>query len=200
MSPVSEPPATAAADRAAAVVRPMTSQDIPAVAAVRVLGWQSAYVGLVPQSYLDAMSQERELATRTRQFEKARPGVVNLVAERAGEVVGWSCWGPYREAEGVTAGPSAAELYTLYVHPDRLSTGAGRVLMSEAARQARAAGFASMHAWVLRGNARALRFYRKAGFAVDPGEESFELDGITLYEVRCSRRLSEAAAAAPSLG
>jgi ribosomal protein S18 acetylase RimI-like enzyme len=181
-------------------VRPMTFEDCPAVAAVRVLGWQSAYVGLVTQSYLDAMSQERELATRRKHFSGAGPDIVNLVAERAGEVVGWSCWGPYREAAGEAGDPAVAELYTLYLHPGALSTGAGRALMSEVAAQARAAGFASMRAWVLRENARALRFYAKAGFTVDPGEEAFELGGSTLYEVRCSRRLSEAAAAAPSLG
>ena len=197
-------------------VRPMTFEDCPAVAAVRVLGWQSAYVGLVPQSYLDAMSPERELAVRRAHFSGAGPDIVNLVAERAGEVVGWSCWGPYRETEEVTGDSSAttaavsvasatpvdpvAELYTLYVHPDQLSTGAGRALMSEAVEQARAAGFASMSLWALRDNAHALRFYSKAGFTVDPGEEAFELGGSTLYEVRCSRWLNEAAAAAPSLG
>ncbi|MFD3514689.1 GNAT family N-acetyltransferase [Streptomyces sp. NPDC058657] len=178
----------------------MTTEDIPAVAAVRVLGWQRAYAGLVPQSYLDAMDQQQERTTRTEHFRAAGPQVVNLVAERAAEVVGWACWGPYREAEAVTGDPEAAELYTLYVHPDRLSTGAGRALMARAAAGARAAGFTSLRAWVLRDNARALRFYRKAGFTVDPGEESFELDGATVYEVRCSRRLSEAAAAALSLG
>lgn len=37
------------------LVRNMTVDDCESVAKVRVRGWQAAYAGLMPQSYLDAM-------------------------------------------------------------------------------------------------------------------------------------------------
>ncbi|MGW7417635.1 N-acetyltransferase family protein [Streptomyces sp. NPDC054863] len=171
-------------------LRPMTLTDCEAVAACRVLGWQHAYAGLVPQSYLDSMNIPDDTVLRREHFIAAGPDVVNLVAERAGRVVGWACCGPYRETEGAEphSGPGrpAAELYTLYVLPDHFSTGAGRALMTGSTDRARAAGFGSMSLWVLKDNARARRFYEKAGFRADGTEEPFELAGTTLREVRCT--------------
>ncbi|MEU8888012.1 GNAT family N-acetyltransferase [Streptomyces sp. NPDC048442] len=171
-------------------IREMTLADCQAVAAVRVLGWQTSYVGLVPQPYLDAMSIEEATEQCRTHLTAARPGVTHLVAEHAGEVVGWACRGPYREAEGVRGtDPAHAELYTLYVHPDRLSTGTGRALMAESMTGARGAGFTSMSLWVLRDNSRARRFYEKAGFSTDNAPEPFELGGATLHDVRYTRPL-----------
>ncbi|MFI5806869.1 GNAT family N-acetyltransferase [Streptomyces sp. NPDC051561] len=184
----------------ATLVRPMTLDDCAAVAAVRVLGWKSAYAGLLPQSYLDALSVEQDTELRREHFTGAGPEVVNLVAERAGEVIGWACWGPDRGTAGTVAEPALAELYTLYLDPGRISTGAGRALLTACLGQARGAGFGAMAAWVLKSNVRALRFYGKAGFRAEDVEEPFEMAGVTLYDVRCTTRLSEAAAAAPNFG
>ncbi|WP_433544940.1 N-acetyltransferase family protein [Streptomyces sp. CA-294286] len=186
-------------DASTPLLRPMTFADCAAVAAVRVLGWQHAYAGLVPQSHLDALDLDRETELRRTQFGAAGPGTVNLVAERAGEVVGWACWGPYR-TDGEPARPAHAELYALYVRPDHLSCGAGRALTTACVAGARAAGFTSLSLWVLARNDRARRFYEKAGFVCDGVEEPFELDGALVPEVRYTSRLSEAAAAARSLG
>ncbi|MFI0977000.1 GNAT family N-acetyltransferase [Streptomyces sp. NPDC021093] len=185
-------------------LRPMTLADCGAVAACRVLGWQHAYGGQVPQSYLDAMNIPDDTEIRRKHFTTAGPDVINLVAERTGRVVGWACFGPYRETEGAephsTPDRPTAELYTLYVHPDHLSTGTGRALLAECAGRARTAGFAAMSIWVLSTNDRARRFYERAGFTCDGTEEPFELGGATLHDVRYTSLPSAAAAAAPSLG
>ena len=55
-----------------------------------------------------------------------------------------------------------AELYALYVHPARWSTGTGRALMDQVLAKVRAAGYASITLWVLEANARARRFYASA--------------------------------------
>lgn len=80
-------------------VREMTLADCPRVAEIRVRGWQSAYKGLMPQSYLDALSVSEDAARRRGHLERADGSVVNLVAEREGAVVGWACHGPYRDGE-----------------------------------------------------------------------------------------------------
>jgi GNAT superfamily N-acetyltransferase len=80
------------------------------------------------------------------------------------------------------------ELYAIYVDPGWWSAGAGRVLLTSALDGLRAAGFSSAVLWTLAGNARARRFYEKAGFAPD-GAVSI-LTGLgNVEEVRYARDL-----------
>ncbi|MET8681053.1 GNAT family N-acetyltransferase [Streptomyces sp. NPDC004647] len=168
-------------------VREMAEPDVEAVAAVRVRGWQFAYAGLMPQSYLDAMSVEQDAARRRDHFARGRGTMVNLVAERDGAVVGWACVGPCRDED---AAPADGELYALYVLPEQLSTGAGRALLAESVARAVDRGFPKLRLWVLKGNARARRFYEIAGFAPDGAVEPYEVDGVPVPEVRYTLSLS----------
>ncbi|MBA4861942.1 GNAT family N-acetyltransferase [Streptomyces sp. PSKA54] len=168
-------------------IREMTDSDCEAVAEIRVRGWQTAYAGLVPQAYLDAMSVEGETVLRRRTLAKTAGAVVNLVAERGGKVVGWACHGPSRDGEATTAD---AELHALYVHPSQLSTGVGRALIQHCMTRCRASGHAGLRLWALEGNARARRFYERAGLAPDGAREPFEADGVQVPEVRYSTRLA----------
>ncbi|MFD4139852.1 MULTISPECIES: GNAT family N-acetyltransferase [unclassified Streptomyces] len=167
-------------------VREMTVDDCEAVAMVRVRGWQYAYAGLMPQSYLDAMSVAEDAARRREMFVRGGDRVTNVVAEISGTVVGWGCIGPSRD-EGATAEQS--ELYAIYVLQEHLSQGVGRALMAELTWRAEAAGFRSVRLWVLKGNERARRFYEIAGFLPDGAEEPYEVDGTPVPEVRYARRL-----------
>lgn len=45
--------------------------------------------------------------------------------------------------------------------------------------------------WVLKGNARARRFYERAGFRPDGAEEPFEVEGVAVPEVRYVRALRD---------
>jgi len=165
----------------------MTLGDCDRVAEIRVRGWQRAYRGIVPQSYLDAMSVPENAERQRTRFLQNNPGVLNLVAVRDGEVVGWLCHGPYREGE-VPA--EDAELYAIYVHPDRLGAGVGRALIQESIRRCRAAGHPRMYLWVLEENARARRFYERSGFRPDGTQEPFEVDGVEVPEVRYVKELT----------
>ncbi|MGW2558790.1 N-acetyltransferase family protein [Streptomyces sp. NPDC001514] len=168
-------------------LRDMTDADCEAVAAVRVAGWRHAYAGLMPQAYLDAMSEAEDAERRRdRLAAAAGSGMVNVVAEQAGEVVGWGCYGPYREEDGTASGDG--EVYALYVRPGCIGTGVGRALMAELLARAEADGRRTLLLWVLKENARARRFYEKAGFAPDGAEEPFEVGGVAVDEVRYVRR------------
>ena len=171
-------------------VREMALGDCDRVAEIRVRGWQRAYRGIVPQSYLDAMSVTQDAERRRLRFEESLRGdgkLVNLVAVTDGEVIGWLCHGPYREGE-VPA--EDAELYAIYVHPDRLGAGVGRALIQESIRRCRAAGHPRMYLWVLEENARARRFYERSGFRPDGTQEPFEVDGVEVPEVRYVKELT----------
>ncbi|WP_329454759.1 GNAT family N-acetyltransferase [Streptomyces sp. NBC_01497] len=188
------PQATGATDT---TVRAMTLEDCPAVAAVRVCGWRFAYEGLMPRAHLEAMSVDADTERRREQFLAGAGRVVNLVAERAGRVIGWGCYGPSRDT-GVPGG--TAELYALYVLPEHLSRGVGRALTAELLDRAAAAGHPLMQLWVVAGNARARRFYARAGFAPDGAEEPYDVAGVEVPEVRYARALSAPPAAADSRG
>ncbi|MFV0126965.1 GNAT family N-acetyltransferase [Streptomyces sp. HMX112] len=167
-------------------VRQMTEDDCAAVAEVRVRGWRTAYQGLLPRWYLRAMSVEADTEVRRRHLAEADARVVDLVAERAGSVVGWACHGPYRADEGAAGD---GELYAVYVRPDQVGTGAGRALLAESVARATAAGYPALRLWVLKGNTRARRFYEAAGFAPDGAEEPWHVAGTTLMELRYARSL-----------
>lgn len=162
-------------------VRAMTPSGCRPVAEIRVGGRRSAYAGLVPRSYLDAMDVEADADKRRRMPAKAGTPVVNLVAERAGQIVGWAAYGPYRDGEVRTGD---ADLYAPYTRPGHLGTGVGTALLRESAERCAVAGHRSLFLWVLKGNARARRFYARHGFTADGAEEPFEADGTEVTEVR----------------
>jgi GNAT superfamily N-acetyltransferase len=168
-------------------VREMTLPDCDRVAEIRVGGWQWAYRGLIPQAHLDAMSTREDADRHRTRFRQGKPGVLNLLAERDGETVGWLCHGPYRDGE---VPPGSVELYALYVDPLHSGTGAGRALLHESIRRCSAAGHTRMYLWVLRDNARARRFYERSGFRADGVEEPYEVAGVAVPEVRYARELT----------
>ncbi|MFD5073293.1 GNAT family N-acetyltransferase [Streptomyces sp. NPDC058371] len=162
----------------------MTLDDCHRVAEIRIRGWQTAYRGLIPQPYLDALSVERDAERRRAFLRQSGAGVVNLVAVHDSRVVGWACHGPYRDGESTTGD---AELYAIYVHPDHVGAGAGRALLAESTGRCAAAGRPRVLLWVLKGNTPARRFYERAGFRPDGAEEPFEVDGVAVPEVRYVR-------------
>ncbi|MFI5755022.1 GNAT family N-acetyltransferase [Streptomyces sp. NPDC051569] len=178
-------------------VRVMTLDDCAAVATVRVRGWRFAYAGLMPQPYLDAMSVEEDTARRREYLTRGDRRVVDLVAERDGRIAGWGCYGPSRD-EDAPAG--AAEVYALYVLPERLSTGVGRALMDALLSRTASEGYPALLLWVLAENDRARRFYEKAGFTPDGAAEPYDVGGVAVPEVRYARALSASSAAGPSRG
>ncbi|WP_246530680.1 GNAT family N-acetyltransferase [Streptomyces bathyalis] len=169
-------------------VREMTADDIDAVAELRVCAWQHAYADLLPRPFLDAMSVEEDAARRREMFAQAatltRNPVTNLVTESAeGAVTGWAAFGPNRPGGAHTSAPRAetateeAELYAIYVRPDLLGTGLGRDLAGACLEGAARQGFTRVVLWVIEGNARARRFYERAGFTPDGGEDTYDIDG-----------------------
>ncbi|MDX3451339.1 GNAT family N-acetyltransferase [Streptomyces sp. ME02-8801-2C] len=168
------------------LVRAMVHDDCERVSEIRIRGWQHAYKGLMPQPYLDALSVSEDAERRRTFFVRAGSEVVNLVAERAGEIIGWACHGPYRDGEIRT---DDAELYAIYVDVGQFGAGVGQALLREAADRCADAGHRRMFLWVIEGNDRARRFYERAGFTADGAEEPFDVDGVAVREVRYVREL-----------
>lgn len=109
------------------------------------------------------------------------------MAEVRSEIAGWVAFGPSRDSDAASA---AGEIEAIYVRPDYWATGVGRGLWLVARRRLIERGFSSATLWVLSENARAIRFYRAAGFQPDPdSEKEISIDGKILKEIRYRRVL-----------
>jgi ribosomal protein S18 acetylase RimI-like enzyme len=164
--------------RAAAFsVRPARLADARAIASVHVESWRGGYRGLLTDELLAGLSvNERELRWRERLAgdEAEQSGLRVDVAVDGESVLGFVAAGPSRET-GVTA--HDGEIRAIYVHPAHWSAGVGQALLGTAVARLLAAGTSEVLIWVLRGNARACRFYELAGWTRDGGVRRKRLAG-----------------------
>ncbi|WP_275789597.1 GNAT family N-acetyltransferase [Pararhizobium gei] len=93
------------------------------------------------------------------------PWISALVAEAAGEPIGYAILVPlYRAQQGMRG----MELHHLYVRPAHRGTGIGRHLVAKAREQARMAGAAYLSVSAATGNFQAHRFYESENFTPGP--------------------------------
>jgi GNAT superfamily N-acetyltransferase len=156
--------------------------DESAVARVHISSWQRGYRGLLPDEYLASLRPEdRAPHYRFARHDRARTTAV--AAGDAGSVDGFVTFGASRDAGAVSA-EGEGEIMAIYVAPERWRGGVGGALMRFALDAMREAGFARATLWMLRGNDRADRFYRSAGWTPDGGERSEVVWGAHVDEVR----------------
>lgn len=170
-------------------IAPASLDDAPAIARIHVDAWRAAYEGIIPASLLAGLSVEKREATWRACIAGGVPRV--LVARDPTGVIGWIAFGDCRDAG---AAPDQGEVHAVYLAPSHWGRGVGGLLWQEARRALIRDGFASASLWVLAENHRALRFYRSAGFAVDPlGDRNIERGGRSLRELRYLTPLAPAA-------
>jgi GNAT superfamily N-acetyltransferase len=172
-------------------IRPASADDEPIITQIRRETWLAAYAQIIDPELIERVTAPRDGASaapppeRTSLVAEAPPSAA--VAD-ARVVVGYASYGPERSVaaaasvgSGGSGGPGAkpggytpaglaaetGELYALYVAPVHWSTGAGRALTDAALDGLRAVGYQRVVLWTLTENARARRFYDKAGFAPD---------------------------------
>ncbi|MEV6987449.1 GNAT family N-acetyltransferase [Sphaerisporangium sp. NPDC051017] len=166
----------------------MTEADVDAVSAIRVRGWQSAYAGIIPETYLNEMTIAADANRRRAWFTSSRGQVMDVVAVDAHEsAVGWVSFGPYR---GETDAPNPGEVYALYVDPKSIGQGIGRALLNAAHNHTVSQGFSTMQLWVLRDNLRARVFYAAADYAPDGAVQTDMYGETEVTELRYRRQMS----------
>lgn len=177
-----------------ATVRTATVDDARAISVVQVETWRAAYAHLMPEALLRRMDVDRNAERRAETWaERHRdPRVVDLVAERDGDVVGWACVGPTDQDDL----PGHGQLFAIYALERAWSSGVGHALMVAAEQRLRAAGFDRACLYVLDGNDRAAGFYERHGWREDGRtwiDERFGSGGVLvpLLERRRIRDLHE---------
>lgn len=135
--------------------------DAEGIARVHVYTWQSAYLGLIPDSFLQRLSVEQRTSNWIRNIENPLPKTHTLVAEMDGEIVGFVGVGANRENDLANQG----EVYAIYVKPEIQGRGVGAALMRAGLGTLKSEGFANTVLWVLDGNLRTRAWYESHGWS-----------------------------------
>jgi ribosomal protein S18 acetylase RimI-like enzyme len=149
-------------------VRRARPADAPAIGAVHVAAWQSAYPGILPDDYLARMSVGRQAAyydaaIRGRgDVHVATASGIDVPEGSASRVVGFATSGLARWNSMMGRRLADGEIETLYVLDDWRDRGLGRRLVRAAASSLLEAGCRSLFLWVLRENPSRW-FYERLG-------------------------------------
>lgn len=158
-----------------ATIRFATSDDALAIARVRMISWQAAYRGIVPDDYLDAMTAD-ETVERWRAAAGGNiAGTEILVCADANEIVGFASYGAARPPSLGFGG----ELHAIYFLPDAMGRGLGSRVMAHVLAGLARLGHDDMIIWVMEANTRGCHFYEKIpGMALVAGSrQNFTIAG-----------------------
>ncbi len=162
-------------------VRPAVPGDARELALVHLRSWQTAYRGIVADSFLERLP--RELPQREQRWRAllGNPGTehVHVGTTEEGQIVGFVRGGrarpPHFGADG--------ELGAIYLLAEHRRNGLGRSLVAAHVRALRAAGYRSMVVWVLSRNPARGFYERLGGERCGTAEETVggETHGETAY-------------------
>ena len=156
------------------LIRAATPDDAQAIARVHVQSWRETYRGLLPEDFLERMTDGAALERRRAMWSTlaARPEPVR-VAVRGGEVVAFASGGAPQDHPGYDA-----EVHTLYCLRAAQGQGTGRALLREVAGELRAGGAGTLALWVLDTNPT------RGWYARQGAREAGEKQDGALREVR----------------
>ncbi|KAA6457329.1 GNAT family N-acetyltransferase [Acidobacteria bacterium AB60] len=158
--------------------------DALPVARVHVRSWQAGYCDLLPADYLASLrAEDRAARYDFTHSDLARPHT--RVAAVNELIVGFATTMPCQDL----ALSGSGELCALYVDPDYWGSGFGGALVADARDQMTRRGFRHAVLWLLKGNARGDRFYRKDGWTPDGTRKSEIMWGVEVEDFRYSRPL-----------
>jgi ribosomal protein S18 acetylase RimI-like enzyme len=166
-------------------IRPATVDDADRLAEVQVASYLDTYVGIMPDSVI-ARVQPGRYAPRWRE-QLGDPTRADedwvWVGEVDGIVQGYVLTQPASD-QFRPPPPGAGEVESLYLHPAAIGRGLGRALLEHGVRDLRARGFEPLVLWAFDANARARRFYERAGWQLDVTGEHWVLDDVPVPIVR----------------
>ncbi len=175
--------------------------DAPAIAAVHVAAWRSAYPGLLPDAFLAGLSARRKAAEYERTIHDG--GVFVAAAATVPRIAGFvtvgrarrvTPWGTLSRPDAPQPAPDTpdarpqgrgplgeGEIETLYVLDDWRDRGLGRRLIGAGAAHLAELGCRSAFCWVLRDNPSRWFYERIGGRAVMA--DSVRVAGVSVPQV-----------------
>ncbi|MFB0920937.1 MAG: GNAT family N-acetyltransferase [Oscillospiraceae bacterium] len=148
--------------------------DIDEISRIYALSWKTAYRGLIPDDYLDSISETRWSPLLRTESNRL------LLALEDGKPVGASTYCEAREEKMKGWG----EIISLYLLPSHYRKGIGSKLFSAAIAALTDEGYSEIYLWVLEGNQAARAFYERNGFICSGDINADNIGGAAVNELR----------------
>ncbi|MDO5565671.1 MAG: GNAT family N-acetyltransferase [Planctomycetia bacterium] len=136
--------------------------------------WKYAYKGLVPQDYLDGIQAD----AWAKRIDDA--GRYTLVATENSCTFGTAAYSASRFPQMNGYG----EINSIYLLPEYIGKGYGRLLLQAAINGLSEIGFKNIFLWVLEDNHSARRFYERSGFMCSGVFNNDNIGGKNLREIQ----------------
>lgn len=154
-------------------IRHLTPKDLWEVSNVYVQSWKYAYQNIIPQSYLDTISNS------TWSQNLCREEGENLIVIEDNRIIGTSSICRSRWTNYAHYG----EIISIYFLPAYIGRGYGRVLMTHTLNELQQLGYSDILLWVLEDNTAARKFYEKYGFVKSSDFKYDQIGGKDLKEI-----------------
>jgi ribosomal protein S18 acetylase RimI-like enzyme len=163
------------------MIRTPVLADAAAIARVQIDAWRETYTGHMPEEFWNEDSYQRRLGMWNHVLGPDGPPGARAVAERDGTIVGFATAGSSDSNDARNGHEPARDfaLYAIYLMASEHGSGLGQQLLDAVA------GTRPAQLWVMRGNDRAIAFYRRNGFEPDGVEVTDDRLGVV--EVRMVR-------------
>lgn len=159
-------------------IEKVTKNTAVQASTIYAMSWKIEYNGIIPQSYLDALSSERWVdKLGNTGYESFR---ADYLLSDNGKFVATSSICKARDEEYADWG----EIMSIYVLPEEFRKGYGSALFSYVTNQLKENGYSNIYLWVLEENQRARRFYEKMGFRANGDRMIQNIGGKDCTEIR----------------
>lgn len=152
----------------------LPSDDRISVSRIYEESWKYAYKGIVPQSFLDGISNGSWVKNLDRE------GIFHLVAVEDGKLIGTSSYCKSRFERYAECG----EIISIYFLPECIGKGYGKKLLAAVVEKLSEMGFRDIFLWVLEENHNARAFYERCGFFPSGEKMTSEIGGKVLTELQ----------------
>jgi GNAT superfamily N-acetyltransferase len=160
-------------------IREMQISDAPQVADISMRAWQSAYKGIMPDSILDNIDVKKREENWANGFTTLPDLIRTVAVDDTNRVLGYTTGSKCRDIQA----PENGELWAIYVDPQLVGNGIGKVLINDFKIRMKHAGFSKMYVWVLEENLSARKFYEKHDGKLFKQTKEFKVEDISLTEV-----------------
>lgn len=159
-------------------IRKADFEDIKDISAIYAASWKKAYIGMIPQSYLDDLKYDFWVAAFEEWFKNK--AVTSKIIFDDDKPVGSAS---YRVSSDSSL-PDWGEIQSFYMLPEYFGKGFSKELMKSVLDDMKKEGFKNIFLWVLNENTRAQKFYKKLGFSSTSDTLECEVGGKKLIDIR----------------
>ena len=163
-------------------ILPVTEADIENIASLARIIWQNTYIGIITQSQIDYMLEQRYSAEVMLE-ELKTPGIWWDKLLQDGQMVAFASTLP-------TKCPGEVKLDKIYIHPEKQRLGLGGRLIEHVSQRALQSGKNSVILAVNKQNEKAINAYKKRGFVVRESVYVDIGDGFVMDDFIMAKQLS----------